>query len=575
MKRKYKRLINLSAIFTLGAIASVSIIYANKTSIKKEWYDGLENAKFEVRDPFFQQQSTNSSVQKINNDFELKLLLNHKYDSLDELSNSEYLEKQNLNFVNVIKTQKIKFKDFIVSKETPIVWFYFDNESDREKFVKKLQENENIYKFILYKNNFSHEIKQSSYSNSYHDNFSYNSDRDLTKYDILNKNDVFRTVNFTEQRDRDLKLTIGNSHSVGVLEFDGGFIPYITTNNFDNNDIKILDRNSATDDHSIIVSSVASGDEGIDTQSKLYFSQWEKDGVWQQRFEELVRDNHVKIINHSYGYGLEYDWEHRFYDEKSYIVDYLSRKYGVVNVFASGNENGEYYNGKERGWINSWALSYNSIVVGALNKIYRNDVRDNKIADYSNYKLDKDKSVVGLAKPFVVAPGAYWFKGFSKIKEGTSLAAPVITGLISTLLRIRPYLDNDDYRLASIKSILSASAVSTNDTEQTKKSNGFSDKYGSGIPDFEKMKEATDNLKHFSVYFNDKRDIVGESKSFYVYSGKTIKASLSWLFNAGLLDKKDEPTYNANVNWWWFLGPIGGMVANIVEADRLKEKLRV
>ncbi|UUM19880.1 hypothetical protein NPA11_00355 [Mycoplasma sp. 1578d] len=47
------------------------------------------------------------------------------------------------------------------------------------------------------------------------------------------------------------------------------------------------------------------------------------------------------------------------------------------------------------------------------------------------------------------------------------------------------------------------------------------------------------------------------------------------MFNAGLLDKKDEPTYNANVNWWWFLGPIGGMVANIVEADRLKEKLRV
>ncbi|UUM19884.1 S8 family serine peptidase [Mycoplasma sp. 1578d] len=575
MKRKYKRLINLSAIFTLGAIASVSIIYANKTNIKKEWYDGLENAKFEVRDPFFQQQSTNSSVQKINNDFELKLLLNHKYDNLNDLSNSEYLEKQNLNFINLIKEKNIKFKDFIVSKETPIVWFYFNNESDREKFVKKLQENENIYKFILYKNNYSDTGKQLSHYNSYNNNFSYKINDDLTKYDILNKDDVFRTVNFTQQRDRDIKSTNLNSYSVGVLELYNTFLPS-ETNNFDYNGVDILNDNAQIDDHSIMVSSIVSGDEGIDTQSKLYFSQYNnnKEGIWQERFEELVKNKKIKVINHSY--GASNDIKNRFYIEKAYIVDYISRKYGVVNVFAAGNEKNNGVDPEtqiEHGWINLKALSYNSIVVGALNENYNKDVRNNKIAGYSNYKLDE--SVEDLAKPFIVAPGAYWFKGFKEIQDGTSLAAPVVTGLISTLLRIRPYLDNDDYRLASIKSILSASAVSTNDTEQTKKSNGFSNKYGAGIPDFEKMKEATDNLKNFSVNFNDKRDIVGESKSFYVYSGKTIKASLSWLFNAGLLDKKDEPTYNANVNWWWFLGPIGGMVANIVEADRLKEKLRV
>ncbi|UUM24864.1 hypothetical protein [Mycoplasma sp. 3686d] len=51
MKRKYKRLINLSAIFTLGAIASVSIIYANKTSIKKNDMTDLkmQNLKLEIR----------------------------------------------------------------------------------------------------------------------------------------------------------------------------------------------------------------------------------------------------------------------------------------------------------------------------------------------------------------------------------------------------------------------------------------------------------------------------------------------------------------------------------------------
>ncbi|UUM19878.1 hypothetical protein NPA11_00345 [Mycoplasma sp. 1578d] len=291
MKIKYKRLINASAILTLGAIASVSIIYANKTSIKKEWYDGIKNAKFEVRYAFSQNQSTNSGIQNVNNDFELKLLLNHKYDNLNDLSNSEYLEKQNLNFINLIKEKNIKFKDFIVSKETPIVWFYFNNESDREKFVKKLQENENIYKFILYKNNYSDTGKQLSHYNSYNNNFSYKINDDLTKYDILNKDDVFRTVNFTQQRDRDIKSTNLNSYSVGVLELDNTFLPS-ETNNFNYNGVDILNDNAQIDDHSIMVSSIVSGDEGIDTQSKLYFSQYNnnKEGIWQERFEELVKN---------------------------------------------------------------------------------------------------------------------------------------------------------------------------------------------------------------------------------------------------------------------------------------------
>ncbi|UUD35928.1 S8 family serine peptidase [Mycoplasmopsis citelli] len=577
IKIKVKFLLTTTGLLSAGVVVSGIGVYANKQGTQKQWYDSIKNEKFEVRESFSQNKSINSRAIDSNNDFELKLLLNHKYDNLNELSNSAYIEHQNLDFVNLVKQEKVKFKEFIISKETPIVWFYFNNEKDREHFVKKLQAKENIFKFIVYKNNFFNTSKELNYSTPYENNFGYNTDDDLTQYDILNKDDVFRTVNFTKQKEWDINSSDVYPYSVGVLEAYGRFFSS-KTNNFKYNGEEVLHNYTGSEykkhkDHGTFVSSVASGDEGIDTHSKLYFSQFDKNGLWQTRLEELIKDKNVKIINHSY--GATNDWERRFYLEESYIVDYLSRKYGVVNVFASGNENNnteDFKDNNEHGWINWYALSYNSIVVGALDDVYRNDVRDDKLAYYSNYKLDKSES--GLAKPFIAAPGSYKFKKTGNtIRHGTSYAAPVITGLTSTLLRIKSSLDNEEnYRVPSIKSILSASAVSTNDTTQTKKRNGFSDKYGAGIPDFEKMKEAANNLKTFSVDFNDKKDeIVEESERFQVSSGQTIKASLSWMFNAGLLinDENIPTNYNYNANRWWLFNHIGGVRANVVEKDRL------
>lgn len=91
--------------------------------------------------------------------------------------------------------------------------------------------------------------------------------------------------------------------------------------------------------------------------------------------EWLVLKNNVKIINHSYGFT----GDESLYQEKSYYLDYLSRKYGVINVFSSGN--GEWNPKTLNEWINERKLAFNSIIVGALNDSNTN------ISYYSNWRV--------------------------------------------------------------------------------------------------------------------------------------------------------------------------------------------
>ncbi|MBY7705640.1 S8 family serine peptidase, partial [Vibrio harveyi] len=48
----------------------------------------------------------------------------------------------------------------------------------------------------------------------------------------------------------------------------------------------------------------------------------------------MVLENNVRVINHSYGSTSINPIN---YNDESFFIDYISRKYGVVNVFAAGN----------------------------------------------------------------------------------------------------------------------------------------------------------------------------------------------------------------------------------------------
>ncbi|MGZ9755606.1 S8 family serine peptidase [Mycoplasma sp. 246B] len=565
MKNRRKFLWALGMTSTI--VLPIAIVSTPNTNKNIQWYEKANDLKLEVRDSFGKNYNLNSSVEQINNDYELKVLLNHKYLTNLQINDEKYIKEQNDEFIKSVRTQGLKFLNSNVSMISPIVWFYFQKEEDRKEFIHKLNKDNQVNRFILYKNDSLNPTSSISYS-KFKDDYLFNNHPDFYKYDIKNKYQIYKTINFEKQNEKDSNShTQFNENKVAVYEYKGQLRNH-ETNNFYKNEEYILNEYTKPDgykDHGTFVTSIVAGDEGFDKKASIYFATFEdKNGDWQRNLENLIINKGVRIINHSYGSGR--DLSQRFYGEESYIVDYLSRKYGVVNVFSAGNGN----NGiGDMEWINKYSLSYNSIVVGALSNNLMSDIKDDRIAYYSNILIDSSNG--DIAKPFIVAPGTF---DFYRKDKGTSFAAPVVTGLLSTLSRERKFMiDNDEYRIPVLKSILSASAISTNDSNQYRKSSGFSNVYGAGIPDFENMKKAAENVKIIKVTNADTRDILMRSNSIYLNDGQILKTSLSWMFNAGLLkNKNNKPQYNPNVNWWWFLGPIGGIIANSVEFDRLKSE---
>ncbi|TDV24097.1 subtilase family protein [Mycoplasmopsis mustelae] len=578
MNKKLKKLFWITSGVVFATTVSVGYIYLPDNSKTQKtqtlWYEKYQNNKMVVRENKFNLNSANDANDiNINNHFELKLLLNYEF---NDNTNNDFIKQKNHEFIDNIKKQD-KLNRLVLNYETsemmPIVWFYFKNENDRESFLKNIIEKNEIFQAIVFSN------KKASQSKSLVSDIEHNDDAEVKdpyfKLDkkINNTNSTF--VNFDAQKSREDKRGYANSSSIGVLEVKGT-LDADKTEDYKKFGYEIYsDSLKNISHHAQEVSSIAAGEQGFDRFAKLYFASFTSfDSHWMKAIEWFVLNKGVRVINHSYGYNKDHpDYK---YNENNFFLDYISRKYGVVNVFASGNGNDNKI--KENEWIDGPNASFNNIVVGALdyNKLTKNAT--DRIADYSNYLLYDDYS--DLAKPNVVAPGYlysryYYEDDFFKIKKyddfrGTSFAAPIVSGLISTLLREKRFLDIDSKRLQAIKAIIGASSRTPNIIDKIEyKENGYSKIYGAGIVDFEKMLEATNNIEFKDISKNE-TGIIMTSKEFFVDKNKHIKGAISWLFNAGILKNKENlPTYNANVNWWWFLGPLGGIIANSIEGFRL------
>ncbi|MDW2933363.1 S8 family serine peptidase [Mesomycoplasma ovipneumoniae] len=569
MAKKFKKFKKF-ALYFFG-FTSISLIYSsfliNWNNNKQYWYSTNFSNKIDVREPFIKKLKKSSKVENIDNNFELKLLLNP--DFLD--TDSKKITSFNIDFLEKMKKLNLKYKEAKYSEMLPIVWFYFDTENDREFFVKNSLKNSSISRFIVYKNEEKDqqtryvEMLDDSYElNNYQSNISY------TNRWLFNRslNENISIVNFQKQAAKDSENQNKITSKVGAIElgdkFDPNFNVYFNENQLTINDL-VSDRPNQTkkQSHSTLVSLILGGKVGIDKKSDLYLSIYRTDAEWQKAIEWMVGTKGVKVINHSYGNGNAYFVD---YNENTYLLDFLARKHGVINVFAAGNgadKNPSEYNS----WIDDYSLSLNSIVVGALEDNSSNfNIAKNKIASYSNFKTGDEYSQ--FAKPLVVAPGEIYnifydenqFNIYERYINGTSYAAPIVTGLISTLLREKPNLDYNDYRIPAVKSILSVSAISPNHTGLVKKNNGYYEKYGAGTPDFEKMKKAVDNIAFISGNKENEKEIIFTSDKFWVNSNERIKSSLSWMFNAGILKNKENYKIGQNIpSWWWFLPPISAV----------------
>ncbi|XBE78271.1 S8 family serine peptidase [Mesomycoplasma ovipneumoniae] len=582
---KFKKIILLLVFWP-----SIFLIYHSfliNFNTKKYWYASNFSSKIDIREPFAKQLSNSEKIDDFDNQFELKLLLNPNFLSTE----SKEISNFNLEFIKKIEKSGLKFKEAKSSEILPIVWFYFDTENDREFFVKNSMENSFISRYIVYKNEGDKKTKPLSWYHYYDELDGYNyylPKTPIDKFkDWMSKN--IKIVNFEEQAKKD-KLTYKWSQTkVGAIEvkneFNYNFMSYFNDNDFHINDLGSIKKWNEVENgknepyHSTLVSLILGSKLGIDTKSTSYLSIFTTNSQWQKAIEWMVETNNVRVINHSYG-----DTGKDFYDykENAFFLDFLARKYGVINVFSAGNGAMERNDGKivDHPWIDNEKLSLNSIVVGALDDNSEPwKIAKNKIADYSNYKTDQ--KYYELAKPLVVAPGRIYNPVTNHFKDdfvnGTSFAAPIVTGLISTFLREKPNLDNDDNRLIALKAILSASAISPDYSDLTKKRNGYFEKYGSGTPDFKNMLKASENTYFIRDQKKSEQETIFTSKPFWVNSNDKIKASLSWMFNAGLLKNKvAEPNKSNYVSWWWFLTPftpIGLPVAGAAAILDAKSKM--
>ncbi|BBA22069.1 serine protease [Mycoplasmopsis bovirhinis] len=545
LKTKIKKLL-IWPITTLGSFTSLfAILPQNYSSKITNWYDNLTSDKFELRAQKSITITNSSGVEHhkyLSNDYELKLLLNPGFLGDDEKKIKEFNEK----FISKIKAHGLNFAEYKVSQMMPVTWFYFKSEKDREIFTKSIKNWTEIYKFLIYENTravserpipleewLTDIYKPDNYVEPYESNKGY--------YHFKNSMDknleIVNAVGYTAEN---LPAT-----NIGVLEvwtypFDNNYLKYFKKG------IKIGGASSQGvyqhdyKEHSTIVSMISGGYYGVSRNSKIHLSTFTssgKNGDWTRVIENMILNEGIRIINHSYGPRRK---DYEGYNDETYFLDYISRKYGVINVISAGNDGN-----KPDHLITNKKLSLNSIVVGALSEsATKNNLKGNRVHFRSNYKIQDKFDTLG--KPLVVAP-SYFYNPVYNINEnqwGTSYAAPMVTGLISNLLNYKSYIQNSDFKVPLVKAILSASAITPKHNDVIYKSSGYAQKYGAGTVDFKAMLHAADNAQTIRIHPTREYGDVFISNTINLKVNQTIKISSSWTFNAGQLKNNEiSPGY--------------------------------
>ncbi|VEU59294.1 S8 family serine peptidase [Mesomycoplasma neurolyticum] len=569
-KKILNMLLQISPFVVAGTLVTVGFTLGKNTTSQKYDYNNLitKNLNDEVSDKnefkkvikrtknFVIPQNDNFKQieQEINNTFELKLLLNYPVEEKNTINEDvDFFTKEN----NKTKDELFKKFSYIksgeISKLSPVIWLFFNTNEEKQKFINEIEKDENFFQII------DLEYTTSANSNSLFSEIKNKDpyEEDWDNYPIKITKNNLNVINFD-------KIHINSKHprsQIGIMEvfhtveIEKNNYKIINNGILDKNisknifkDFQIYNNDGTPSSHAGVVAGIAAGRDGVDTEAKVYSAGFINDSMWQKQIEWMVIDNGVRVINHSYGAGKHEGNEE--YGEQAYFIDYISRKYGVVNVFAAGN--GHNKDPKEYNkYIDRDNLSFNSIVVGALQK---DSTKNNyKIANYSNRTLENKYNE--LPKPLVVAPGYFEYKNRNNqdIKDqGTSYAAPLVTGAISVLLKEKSWLNDDWKRVPAIKAILAASSIlNPKDKDLNINSNGLSKTYGSGLIDYERMLKAYIPVE--VVHFDkNQKEYIMKDDNLFLNNGDKIKIASSWMFNAGILkNEKTKPAFWERSFWWW------------------------
>ncbi|PAK21367.1 hypothetical protein CJJ23_02395 [Mycoplasmopsis agassizii] len=492
--------------------------------------------------------------------------------SFDQLV--EYYGGQNSKFVDIITKELVDIANITKSETSPFVTFTFKNRKNLGLNLVKLALNEKTIKVTSFETEATFDVEPIS-------NSSYSTSTTINgiEYHEMNKK-IFETVSVFNQmvKDNNANGRIINSHKpkikVGVYEANATV--YRNNPNFINSSVKNIHYYELTDketnervdllgrgssDHADKVASVITGKNGIDNYITDIYSTYQKKqphflsgkerkdllSTWIRKIDWMIK-NGVSVINNSWKVRLPMDTVRsdlsKFgYNEQAYYLDFIARKYGIINVIASGNDDQDQ---KYRS-INSFALSHNSVVVGSTTE-------DGKKRSYFSEYETPDPKI--QTKPLLVAPGEnFAFSStehgtrFNEVRfthSGTSFAAPIVTGLITTLLRHNPKLFK---KPAAMLAVLTAGSKEMKGYAKNK-TNGLNNEVGAGLINYEKMQKAADNVSFIDSYnFQN-----FTSKEIYLNKNDNLDISTAWLFNAGYIDigegKPVEPEdFNKRPDW--------------------------
>ncbi|MGZ9414161.1 S8 family serine peptidase [Mycoplasma sp. 5370] len=362
-----------------------------------------------------------------------------------------------------------------------------------------------------------------------------------SSYDNASKNENNSTEDFLIKQKETIHFEKSNGDEtdkqpikIGVMEVDS--TPYYK--HFKN--IVYFDKDDKGTEYShadSVARIIADKKYGLNPNSIIYAANFKGDenenefSKWIKRMEWMI-DNGVKIINHSYGrifykngqniYKDVNDFlKNQYYNDYSYYLDFITKKYGIINVFSSGND-GE---NKDFHFVDGTKLSQNSVIVGSTN------IEGDSVSTFSSWGHASD---IIFNKPLVVAPGEnYKFKSENSFSSGTSFSSPLVTGVLANII-----MNNNSDLINKPESILSilGSGSYWNSKNKYEKSfvHNFNKKYGIGLIDYQKIKRATKNLYSFSLaeFFKEKIFNINLKKD------DNVSISIAWLFNAGYEEEK-------------------------------------
>lgn len=249
----------------------------------------------------------------------------------------------------------------------------------------------------------------------------------------------------------------GNGVTVGVFDVD---TVYKDHEQLKDTDITVLDKAVHYKTyHGTKVTRIIAGKYGIASKAKVYTAHTDTSiTTYYEDIENLISKG-VSVINMSLGFG---DHSDDYYTQLEKWIDHVSYQHNVTIVFVSGNaENGNYTTGVG-------GLSYNCIGVGGIDTKNTDAITD----DTLHYNSGYNDTTHGCAKPECMAA---YNDVLEENMNGTSFAAPAVTGVCAQIIQVDPTLT---FHPQLIKAIIMASCDRKGSEDYA---SGLTAKEGSGV----------------------------------------------------------------------------------------------